>query len=151
MLFTQNTEYIDIKKTGYISINNYKLANQVIMADYCMPFYFPDIYELVNTADFIIQKIEINRYTGGITLTNAYTLDSDNKNDNYFEGENLDTNLTIGDYYILKLDSTTPYYSKNIFKCVASEDLIFENYFIDNEDDYLIDNNGDKFTEPLMK
>lgn len=144
--FTSNTDNQDFKRTGYVTINNFKFANQCLFTNYIPPFYLPFQYdgEKIN-----IKKIEINPATGAVTSSTHYQIADDTLFiDNYFVGLTLSTGdyLTPNSYYFLEINDTGDV-STQIFKAIDQEfeDIEILSKLVDNNGDFFVDNNGDFF------
>lgn len=148
--FIDISEDLEFQRTGYVSPNLFKIANQNIFDDYVMPFFVPRF--LTALEDLYLYEVTINNATGATTLTKRIKLDKTNYSALYYQGEIPITKMTIGRYYCVVIENSviTLLITKNIFKCVkgySKVTAIKEFEIVDYEGDTFEDNTGDTFVE----
>ncbi len=116
---------LDIEKTGYITTNNYKFANQIWFKNFCFGFYFP---VFLQTLDFYFQKVEVDNFTGEITFGAETLIDDTNKIAEYFEQHELATDLSAGYYVIIAKSGTSKLYTTSSIFEVKNTYFTGDNY-----------------------
>ena len=154
--FIATTKELDIEKTGYTTVNNYRFANQIFHKNYVPPFFIPKIIdgEYINALALI--PITINDATGVITevTANKIGLDLANLSGLYFQGEFLViAKYLTYKYYIIKITAANNYKSTSIFKVeptvLKSAPTSIELSLVDDDGDIFVDDAGDEFIETI--